>query len=384
MNKKKSIALLLGLIISISAVTAGAATALAEQSGWEYNSDTKTLTIKSDIDDLTADNYETVAWNEYKDETESIIVENGVTKIGDFAFCFEQKLTNVTLPDTLTYIGTAAFAGSDTLKSITVPSNVTTIGDNAFGYNSNMNLTEGFVAECDTNSYAQSYCLQNYIMFDSPIALGESTAVIEKSNGQSIWSFAPKTDCKITFSSSSSDDTFGLIYDAQTYTYSDNFSTMKKSAIVTNDDGDGTNDNNLNFNIEYELKAGTRYYLSAKHKNPSDTGSFKVNFSFECTEHIYTEEIIETPTCENDGYSILTCIGCGKSYTNKLYALGHSYEAKGFDGTNATIKCKNCDSNYTIQFIDCYNTQNSYLDVNDDGIVNAKDYAKLLKEYKNK
>ena len=34
MNKKKAIALLLGLIISASAVTAGTATALADQSGW--------------------------------------------------------------------------------------------------------------------------------------------------------------------------------------------------------------------------------------------------------------------------------------------------------------------------------------------------------------
>ncbi|MDO4364110.1 MAG: leucine-rich repeat domain-containing protein [Clostridia bacterium] len=384
MNKKKSIALLLGLIMSVSAVTAGAATALADQSGWEYDGDTKTLTIKSDTEDFTAETYETVPWNDYKDKTESIVVENGVTKIGDFAFCFEQELTNVTLPDTLTSIGTAAFAGSDTLKAITIPSNVTTIGDNAFGYNSQMNLTDGFVAKCDVNSYAQSYCLQNYIMFDSPVAVGESNAVIENGNAQSIWSFAPKTNCTVTFASSSSDDTFGLIYDAQTYTYSDNFSTMKKSAITSNDDGDGKDDSNLNFSIEYNLTAGKRYYLSAKYKNPIDTGSFKINFAFECTEHIYTEEIIEQPSCEKDGYSVFTCIGCGKSYTNKLYALGHSYEVKSFDGDNVTIGCANCENEYSISFMDYYNKSNSYLDVVEDGTVNAKDYAKLVKEYKNK
>ncbi len=384
MNKKKTIALLLGLIMSASAVTAGTATALADQSGWDYDSNTKTLTIKSDTENFTADNYKTVPWNNYKDKTENIVVENGVTKIGDFAFCFEQKLTSVTLPDTLTYIGTAAFAGSDTLKSITVPSSVTTIGDNAFGYNSNMNSTEGFVAECDANSYAQSYCLQNYIMFDSPVTVGASNATIKSGNGQSIWSFAPKTNCTVTFSSSSSDDTFGLIYDAQTYIYSDNFSTMKKSAIAYNDDGDGKDDSNLNFSIEYNLTAGKRYYLSAKYKNPIDTGSFKINFAFECSEHIYTEKIVEQPSCEKDGYSVFTCIGCGKSYTNKLYALGHSYKIKSFDGDNVTIGCENCENEYSISFIDYYNKSNSYLDVVEDGTVNAKDYAKLLKEYRNK
>ncbi len=382
MNKKKLIALIVGTTITVSAITAGTATALASSSGWEYDNGTKTLTVKSNIDDLTVDNYETVAWNNYKDKTENIVIEEGVEKIGDFAFCYEKELKSVTLPNTLTTIGTAAFAGSDTLKEITIPSSVTTIGDNAFGYDSQMKLTENFVAKCETNSYAQSYCFKNYIMFDSPIVMGESTAVITSGNGQSICSFAPKTNCKITFYSTSSDDTFGLIYDAQTYTYSDKFDTMKKSAIVSNDDGDGNDDSNLNFSVEYNLEAGKRYYLSAKYKNPADTGSFKINFAFECTEHIYSEEIVENPTCENDGYSTFTCIGCGKSYTNKLYALGHSYEIKSFDGENVTIGCKNCDNEYSLSFMDYYSKSNAYLDVVEDGIVNAKDYAKLLKEYK--
>ena len=34
--------------------------------------------------------------------------------------------------------------------------------------------------------------------------------------------------------------------------------------------------------------------------------------------------------------------------------------------------------------MDYYNKSNSYLDVVEDGTVNAKDYAKLLKEYRNK
>lgn len=377
----KTIALFMGTAMTVLSI-AGAGTALANSASWEYDNGTKTLTIKSDIEDLTADNYETVAWNEYKDETENIIIENGVEKIGDFAFCYEKSLTSVTLPSTLKSIGTAAFAGSDTLKSITIPSSVTTIGDNAFGYDSQMKLNENFVAACDTGSYAQSYCLQNYIMFDSPVSVGENSVAITSSNAQSIYSFAPKTNCKITFYSSSSEDTFGLIYDAQTYAYSSKFDTMKKSALTYNDDGDGNDDSNLNFYIEYNLQAGKRYYLSSKYKNPTDTGNFKINFSFECTEHIYTEKIVETPTCENDGYSVFACIGCEKSYTNKLYALGHSYETRSFDGENVTIGCKNCENEYSISFMDYYNKSNAYLDVVEDGIVNAKDYAKFLKEYK--
>lgn len=382
MKKEKIFALLLGLAIIAASITAGVGTALAESSAWSYDEATKTLTVKQNTENYTLENYQTVPWNEYKSDTEKIVVESGVTSIGDFAFCFESKLTSVELPNSLTYIGTAAFAGSDTLKELSVPSSVVSIGDNAFGYDSQMKLTDRFVASCGVNSYAQSYCLQNYIMFDSPVSLGENTAEISTANGQSIWSFAPKTNCTITFSSESNDDTYGLVYDAQTYVYSDKFENMKSSAIAKNDDVQSDDDSNLNFGITCDLEAGKRYYLSAKYKNPTETGSYKVNFSFECKEHIFTEKVIEQPNCETDGYSILTCIGCEKTFTNKLYALGHNYEAEHFDGENVTVGCKNCDSEYALKFSDYYNLPNSYLDVTDDGIVNAKDYAKLMREYK--
>ena len=379
MNKKKKIAtLLMSLVLIVTALAAGI-TAFANSSDWEYNNESKTLTIKADTDNYTEENYTEVPWKEYKEETESIVVKDGVKSIGDFSFCFEKNLKSVTLPDSLTYIGTAAFAGSDTLKEITVPDSVTAIGGNAFGYDSNMSLTDEFVATCSAGSYAQSYCLSNYIMFNSPIALGESTAEITEANGQYIQSFAPKTNCTVTFSSSSNDDTYALIYDASTYTYSNDFSVMKDSAVVANDDKDN---DSLDFSITYDLTAGKRYYLSAKYKNPSETGSYKVNFSFICKEHIYTKEIVSEPSCETDGQSLYTCIGCGHTYYEKIYATGHNYELSGFDGDNATIKCKNCDSEYTLKFMDYINGHNTYLDVVEDGIVNAKDYAKLMHTYK--
>lgn len=376
--KKKTATLLLSAALAISAVTAGI-TAFANASAYSYDSENKVLTIKADTDNYTQENYADAPWSKYNNETESIIVQEGVKSIGDFSFCFESALTSVTLPSTLTNIGAAAFAGSDTLKEITIPNTVSSIGDNAFGYNSQMKLTDGFVATCSPKSYAQNYCLSNYIMFNSPITTGESTAEITTANEQHIWSFAPKTNCTITFSSNSNDDTYALIYDASTYTYSNDFSVMKDSAITENDDKD---DDSIDFGITYDLTAGKRYYLSAKYKNPSETGNYKVNFSFVCKEHIYKKEIVSEPSCETDGQSLYTCIGCGHTYYEKVYATGHTYELSGFDGENATVKCKNCDSEFTLKFMDYVNGHNTYLDVVGDGTVNAKDYAKLLHTYK--
>ena len=76
---------------------------------------------------------------------------------------------------------------------------------------------------------------------------------------------------------------------------------------------------------------------------------------------------------------ILRLVG---TYYEKIYATCHTYELSDFDGENATVKCKNGDSEFTLKFMDYVNGHNTYLDVVDDGTVNAKDYAKLLHTYK--
>ena len=48
------------------------------------------------------------SWNEYIDNINTIIIENGVTGIGDYAFYGSAALT-VYLPDGITSIGTGAF-----------------------------------------------------------------------------------------------------------------------------------------------------------------------------------------------------------------------------------------------------------------------------------
>ena len=71
-------------------------------------------------------------WSSYKSDITSVIVEEGITSIGDYAFFDYDNLTNVTLPLTLTSIGIRSFDESG-LTSIYIPANVATIGESAFG-----------------------------------------------------------------------------------------------------------------------------------------------------------------------------------------------------------------------------------------------------------
>ena len=65
-----------------------------------------------------------------------IVIESGVTSIGDYAYAFAHAngcpLTSVQLPDTLKRIGESAFSGCNNLAELVLPEGLTTIGDGAF------------------------------------------------------------------------------------------------------------------------------------------------------------------------------------------------------------------------------------------------------------
>ena len=61
-----------------------------------------------------------------------VVIEDGVTSIGAYAFYNCISLTDITIPDSVTSIGYAALAGCVNLTSITIPKNVTSIGNSAF------------------------------------------------------------------------------------------------------------------------------------------------------------------------------------------------------------------------------------------------------------
>ena len=62
----------------------------------------------------------------------SVTIGNSVTSIGEWAFSGCYGLTSITIPDSVTSIGERAFSGCSGLTSITIPDSVTSIGWYAF------------------------------------------------------------------------------------------------------------------------------------------------------------------------------------------------------------------------------------------------------------
>ena len=69
-------------------------------------------------------------WREY--DVKKVVVEEGVTTIGQYAFYGCEALTSVTLPDSMLYFNNFAFENCTSLESIEIPSNVWSLGSGAF------------------------------------------------------------------------------------------------------------------------------------------------------------------------------------------------------------------------------------------------------------
>ena len=65
-------------------------------------------------------------------EVTNLVIPEGVTSIGNFAFLGCSGLTSVTIPNSVTSIGDLAFQTCSGLTSVTIPNSVTSIGNGAF------------------------------------------------------------------------------------------------------------------------------------------------------------------------------------------------------------------------------------------------------------
>jgi hypothetical protein len=89
------------------------------------------LTISGEGDMPNYDNND-APWNSYREFIFSIILEPGVSGIGNKAFWNLYRSTSVSIPNSITKIGEDAFTYCTGLTSITIPNSVTYIGKSAF------------------------------------------------------------------------------------------------------------------------------------------------------------------------------------------------------------------------------------------------------------
>ena len=108
-------------------------------------------------------------------KVKKVVIEDGVTTIGECAFCNCTSLTDITIPDGVTSIGNAAFSGCEGLTSITIPDSVTSIGYAAFRYCSSLTSVTipDSVTSIGESAFSGCWDLTSITIPDSVTSIGE-------------------------------------------------------------------------------------------------------------------------------------------------------------------------------------------------------------------
>ena len=116
-------------------------------------------------------------WDGSRSRVKSVVIADGVTSIGEYAFFYCESLTSVTIPDSVTSIGKYAFFCCTSLTSVTIPDSVTSIG--RFAFSNCTSLTSVTIPDSVTSigEYAFYYCksLTSMTIPDSVTSISSST-----------------------------------------------------------------------------------------------------------------------------------------------------------------------------------------------------------------
>ncbi len=133
------------------------------------------------------------------DETE-VIIPDGVTEIGDYAFEYCKNLKSICIPKGVTKIGNGAFSGCENLKLVVIPEGVIEFGNYAFEYCKNLNsiFIPKSVAKIEEDVF---YCCENleyinvdeenseYISLDGILFNKNKTKIIKYPAGRKVESY---------------------------------------------------------------------------------------------------------------------------------------------------------------------------------------------------
>ena len=111
-------------------------------------------------------------WSQNQLSVTRVVIKEGVTSIGDYAFSSYSFLTNVSLSDTLTSIGESAFSSCGHISSITIGKGVSSIGLGAF---SRCTSLQSFTVKAGNTHFSEAggvlYDLNKTVIISYPLAI---------------------------------------------------------------------------------------------------------------------------------------------------------------------------------------------------------------------
>lgn len=356
---KKKITTCIIICLFMLSTVGFSAIAFADNITWNYDENTKTLTISGHGEmESFADEY-SLPWLSYVGEIKSLVVCDGVTSVGANALAGARQLENVILADTVSSIGASAFGSCPALRQLYFSNNVKSIADSSFAYNG-LTKKDNFILRCDPAGYPLNYALNNDISIScSSVKCGNYTANVVVRGMQAYYPYTAKVSGKFRFSSTGTHDTYAVLYDEN------------HKLLAEDDDGSG----DTNFTLTCDLEKGKTYYFSARIYNSVLTGNFGVKLEAvdyfvsggiyamrsqngDCSNILVDDALIDGETGDGTFSYHLT------SNTKLLY-----YSIAGQSFTYEITPDGGDVQNIAVQMCDMVK----------DGIINGKDYVKMYK-----
>ena len=167
MNKRSYFLGIAAMLVLLLALLTGTALAADEEIAgadfndgkmhWSISSD-HVLTISGTGEMPSYLGSENPPWYSYRDQIERIVVEDGISVLGDYSFSGCSSVTSVSLPNSLNELGAGCFFLCLKLETINLPSSIHTFKESAFYYCSSLTtitIPEGVTELTASNLFDQ-------------------------------------------------------------------------------------------------------------------------------------------------------------------------------------------------------------------------------------
>ena len=260
-----------------------------------------------------------------------VVIEDGVTSIGECIFDACANLKSVSIPNSVTSIGVAAFMRCKGLTSITIPNSVTSIGFKAFCYCGLQRVTiPNSITKLERGTFGVCESLVSVTIPETVTRIGEelfyrctSLKDIYYSGGEDDWN-------AISIDSNNA-ELFGATIH-YSYAHEHNYTAYVTSPTCT---------------------SGGYTLYSCSICGDSYTGNDTAPLG-----HDY-RDVVTAPTCVQSGYTTHTCSRCGDKYIDSTTpARGHTEGVLAavaptctMSGKTEGVKCIMCEAVLTPQDI---------------------------------
>ena len=307
-------------------------------------------------------------WHENGNQIRSVLMENGVTGIGNFAFfeCISltsmtipdsvtcigncafkdcSSLASVTIPDSVASIGVYAFCGCTSLKSVTIPDSVTSIGDYAFGFCTSLtgiwvdggsshyfsdasgvlfNKDKTVLAQCP-GAFSGSYVIPDGVTSINDAAFVNCTSLTSVTIPDGVTNIGYEVFAGCTSLANM------VLPNGVTRIGAEAFEWCTSMKNITIPDGVMS----IGYDAFLNCKSLTNVYFTGTEEawngitiDGGNDALKNANIHYNYVSHTHSyKDIVTAPTCTAKGYTTHTC-ACGDSYVDTYTdALGHAWDS---------------------------------------------------------